>query len=107
MDKMNDNPDLDFAPAADPESPFADTGNSVAGSAATDFPALNEVNLLAKWFFIRKVASDPKLSRSALACAIHLVDLYNKLHGRAWPSYPQAVNSKVSAVDRVVGRDRR
>ena len=88
MDHMNENPGLDLATVGDTESAHTDTtDNSVAGSAATDFPAPNEVNLLAKWFFIRTVASDPKLSRSALACAIHLVDLYNKLQGRAWPSY--------------------
>ncbi len=44
-------------------------------------------NLLDQWFFMQKVVSDPKLSRCAVACAFHLVDLYNKRQGRAWPSY--------------------
>ncbi len=44
-------------------------------------------SLLNQWFFVQKAVSDPRLGRCAVACAFHLVDLYNKKKGRAWPSY--------------------
>ncbi len=78
MDHMNENPGLDLATVGDTESAHTDTAdNSVAGSAATDFPAPNEVNLLAKWFFIRKVASD----RARRELAIGLLQLGHLVHG--------------------------
>ena len=88
MDKMNDNPGLDFDTAGASESAHTDTAsNSVAGPVATNNSTPKNPNLLNQWFFVKKVVSDPKLSRCAVSCAFHLVDLYNKRHGRAWPSY--------------------
>ncbi len=44
-------------------------------------------SLLDQWLFMQKAVSDHKLSHCAVACAFHLVDLFNNRHGRAWPSY--------------------
>lgn len=44
-------------------------------------------NLLVQWLFMKEAASDPRLSRTAVACAFHLTDLHNKNRGYAWPSY--------------------
>ena len=88
MDKINDNPGLDFDTAGASESAQTDTAsNSVTGPAAADFSTAKEASLLDKWFFMQKVVSDPKLGRCAVACAFYLIDGYNNIFGRAWPSY--------------------
>ena len=85
---MNDNPGPDFDTAGASESAQTDTAsNGVAGPAAPANSTPMNPTLLNQWFFVQKVVSDPKLSRCAVACAFHLVDLYNKRLGRAWPSH--------------------
>jgi hypothetical protein len=49
--------------------------------------AYDKITLLDKWRLVQKLASDPSLSRCAVACGFHLIDLYNKHLDRAWPSY--------------------
>ncbi len=70
MDKMNDNPGLDFDTAGASESAHTDTaGNSVAGPATPASSTPKNPTLLNQWFFMQKVVSDPKLSRCSVACA--------------------------------------
>jgi transcriptional regulator with XRE-family HTH domain len=47
----------------------------------------DKVTLLDKWHLAQKLVSDPNLSRCAVACGFHLIDLYNTRLDRAWPSY--------------------
>jgi hypothetical protein len=49
--------------------------------------AYDKITLLDKWRLVQKVVSDPGLSRCAVACGFHLIDLYNIRLDRAWPSY--------------------
>jgi hypothetical protein len=49
--------------------------------------AYDKITLLDKWRLVQKLVSDPGLSRCAVACGFHLIDLYNKRLDRAWPSY--------------------
>ena len=46
--------------------------------------AYDKITLLDKWRLVQKVVSDPGLSRCAVACGFHLIDLYNKRLDRAW-----------------------
>jgi ribosome-binding protein aMBF1 (putative translation factor) len=49
--------------------------------------AYDKITLLDKWRLVQKLVSDPSLSRCAVACGFHLIDLYNTRLDRAWPSY--------------------
>ncbi|HYH20118.1 MAG TPA: helix-turn-helix domain-containing protein [Azospirillum sp.] len=45
-----------------------------------------EIRLLDKWQLALVIANDRSLGRADLACALHILDHYNRAKGYAWPS---------------------